>query len=421
MDKLDVETGYEEKDIEDLRESIYIIIDDFVKKNVLEYRFKDFEARIFEHTNEIVEQLHSEVLDIFNNLIIADFIREGIYLYFSMLAPPRSFPDCHARPVKSQRDMGKHIQFLYSKNQPAQQSPAWYAFRREHITASSAWRALASTKNQNQLIYSKCAPLDRQKYSRVNIKSATHHGHRYEQVSILFYEDMYNTEIGELGCLEHDSHPCIAASPDGINIKRNNPRYGRLIEVKNPVSRKLTGIPKKEYWIQMQMQMFVTGIRDCDFLETVFKEYGSVADFDLDGTFVKTAQGRPKGIIVCFFDGRKPVYKYSPWKISREKYEIWYETLLSEENGLTWTQNVYWYLETYSCITVPANDAWMKAALPHFKVLWKTVLKERVEGFSHRKPAKRIKKPPIPTKGDEPTAAVDNIIITVNTETFESM
>ena len=28
-----------------------------------------------------------------------------------------------------------------------------------------------------------------------------------------------------------------------------------MLEIKNPVSREITGIPKEEYWIQMQLQM----------------------------------------------------------------------------------------------------------------------------------------------------------------------
>ena len=73
--------------------------------------------------------------------------------------------------------------------------------------------------------------------------------------------------------MAHKEYPYLLASPDGINIKElKNPRYGAF-EVKNPTNRELTGIPKKEYWIQMQLQMEVWDFDECDFLETVFKEY----------------------------------------------------------------------------------------------------------------------------------------------------
>ena len=55
-----------------------------------------------------------------------------------------------------------------------------------------------------------------------------------------------------------------------LTIRKINERYGRLVEIKNIVNREITGIPKKEYWVQMQLQMEVTDLDECDFLETRF-------------------------------------------------------------------------------------------------------------------------------------------------------
>ena len=79
-------------------------------------------------------------------------------------------------------------------------------------------------------------------------------------------------------------------------------RYGRMLEIKNPTTREITGTPKREYWIQMQMQMGVCGLTECDFLETSFKEYESSEEFMSDGTFAETAGGKPKGVIIYFSD-----------------------------------------------------------------------------------------------------------------------
>ena len=429
IDILVIQPAYEETDIEDLRESIYLIIEDFVKNNVLEYKFEDFETRIFSHTYKIVSLLHAQVLDIFPSLNIHDFITEGIHGYFHMIALPRSYAHYSHTSSISERDLAKHIQYLFDKEQPEQRTHAWFDFRWNHITASNAWQALDSDKNQNQIIYGKCKPINREKYSRINIKSPMHHGQRYEDLSIQFYENLYNTKVGELGCLAHNIHSFIAGSPDGINIKRNNPRYGRLVEIKNPTSRKITGHAKKEYWIQMQIQMFATGLLLCDFLETVYKEYASEEAFDNDGCFTKTAGQKPKGIIVCFHNGKKPIYKYSPYGASKEKYETWYTDLLATNNQLTWIQNVYWYLEDYSCITVPFNAAWMEAALPQFRNIWDTIQKERIEGYDHRKPTKRVKKTALlPSKPPKQSNIVDllnaedtkEVIIKIRTESFSS-
>ena len=51
------------------------------------------------------------------------------------------------------------------------------------------------------------------------------------------YEFDFNTKVGEFGCIKHKDYSFLRASPDGINIKEDSPLYGRLVEVKNPVSK----------------------------------------------------------------------------------------------------------------------------------------------------------------------------------------
>ena len=46
---LSVPKQIQETDIDELRESIYLIIDDFISNNIEEYRYKDFTHRLFEH------------------------------------------------------------------------------------------------------------------------------------------------------------------------------------------------------------------------------------------------------------------------------------------------------------------------------------------------------------------------------------
>jgi hypothetical protein len=91
--------------------------------------------------------------------------------------------------------------------------------------------------------------------------------------------------------------------------------------------------------------MHVTGLHTCDFLETVFKEYKTEEEYKEDGTFNKTKDGKPKGIIVCFHDGNKPIYRYAPWNCNETVFEQWYDDLLDNESTLTWIQNTYWRLE----------------------------------------------------------------------------
>ena len=61
-----------------------------------------------------------------------------------------------------------------------------------------------------------------------------HHGNKYEDVSIMFYEHKYNTKIRDYGCIQHDTYKFLGASPDGINVEPNSELYGRMLEIKNP-------------------------------------------------------------------------------------------------------------------------------------------------------------------------------------------
>ena len=221
---------------------------------------------------------------------------------------------------------------------------------------------------------------------------------------------MFDTKIGEFGCIKHKNIKYLAASPDGINIKKNNKRFMRALEVKNPSSERIiNGIPKKDYWIQMQLQMECCDLQECDFLETRFKEYENEEEFEKDGDFNLTKEGKKKGIMINFYTKDGPEYEYMPFNYSREQYEKWYEKCLDENNERTWVRNIYWYLDEHSCVLVTRNKKWFNSVKGEFKKIWDIVLKERKNGFEHRKPKKRIKK-----KKTENT-----IVIKVRTESFE--
>ena len=403
---------YEDKDIEELLESISLIIADFVTNRPLEYMYEDFRQRVLDYTREVVEVLHNAVLEIFSNIDVEYHLEQANYIYFNLAGLRRSQPTNTRLQEYDQRATSKILRRLRNTPQPQQRTPEWYEFRHQRLTASSIWKALEEGKTLNQLIYAKCKPINRAKYSKVNITSPMHHGHKYEPVSIQLYERDYDTVIEEFGCLPCPDNPCIGASPDGINVKKGNPRYGRLLEVKNPVGRVPTGRPKKDYWVQMQIQMAVTGLHICDFLETVIIEYPDEATFVADGTFTQTADGRQKGIIICFHDGSRPVYEYPPLGLNEEQFDKWMDEAVTKNSTMTWTTNSFWHLAKTTCSVVEYNDAWFQAALPKFEKVWEIIERERKSGYEHRAPTRRSKK-----KKDIVPAT--NVIMKVRTESFD--
>lgn len=283
------------------------------------------------------------------------------------------------------------LEDLKNRYQPPQKSDDWYKYRHGLITASSAWKILDTQSNQNSYIYSKCNPLCLEKFKTVNINSPFHWGNKYEPVSVLYYENKYNTVVADYGCIKHADYDFIGASPDGINVKKDSPKYGRMLEIKNIVNRDITGTPKKEYWIQMQLQMEVCNLDFCDFLECRFKEYEDEEAFYADGTFTHTANNKEKGIMIHFYENDEHIYKYAPFGCNKETYDKW-ENEIMEKHGNTWINTIYWYLQEVSCVIVKRNKVWFQEALPHFTKIWDTITSEKIHGYSHRKPKKREQK-----------------------------
>jgi hypothetical protein len=173
-----------------------------------------------------------------------------------------------------------------------------------------------------------------------------------------------------------------------------------MLEIKNVVSREITGIPKEDYWIQMQIQMEVCRLPECDFLETKFVEYEDESAFDSDSNkendeikWNYNVEGKRRGVIVYFIKNDKPFYEYTPLTItSKSQFDQWFEKVVQSYDGITWIKNIYWRLEVYSCVLVLRDKAWFNSAIPKIQELWKTVETEKVTGYEHRAPKRRIVK-----------------------------
>lgn len=277
-------------------------------------------------------------------------------------------------------DHSQRIQYLKDVPQPAQKTDEWYTFRKQHLTGSNLWKVFGSESTLRQLIYEKLAPTSSSASKSSLGDNPLNWGHKYEPLSNALYERYNDVVVDEFGCIPHDSIAFLAASPDGIvTSKKNN---GRMVEIKNVVSRVITQTPKMDYYIQMQIQMEVCQLDECDFVETKFIEYENVEDFEKDKYKVERGM-----IVVLVKDNCQLVYEYSPLFENRrsrldtfvqevyDKYELNMDTL--ENHGIKWFRNVYWKLEQYSCVYVPRNKKWFDEALPQIQACWDTIEQER--------------------------------------------
>lgn len=432
INAIEINQSYFENEDEqiELFDTCLQIIEDYMLDNPKAITEKDFDETIFE---EVQEMLLLSIENILNNNIllvtddvddeIDDVIMDAIDYYFEFISPSRvSHQNANENSInksimseneindintydlnnnnkkdKEYKDNIKNkILYLESKPQPAQRTPDWYRFRHNLITASNAYKAFDSQSSKNQLIYEKCKPITygEDKKHTVNINSSLHWGQKYETISVMIYEHKYSTKIQDFGCIQHDSHKFLGASPDGINVDDMSPLYGRMLEIKNPVSRDITGIPKKEYWVQCQLQMETCDLDECDFYETKFTEYESEHDFLQDGSFLMSAKNEMKGVMMYFSttDG-SPHYLYKPIIMDKEDYDLWEQDaieLYENDKNMTWIKNNYWKLEQVSCVLILRNRQWFETNIAELGSVWKTIEEERITGYAHRAPKVRV-------------------------------
>jgi putative phage-type endonuclease len=383
--------------------------EDIFDENIKELMISHFDSDLF-YTDDFEEELDE----------IFEHAKSDFYKY---VIPPRSYPDTIILNQPDIKTIESQLNILRNKPQPTQRTPEWYEFRHNLITASNAYKAFENQTVKNQLIYEKCQPLNQCLYVEdantsikdvvlVNTNTPMHWGQKYEPLSIKIYEDKYKTKIEDFGCIQHSIYKFLGASPDGINIDKQSPRYGRMLEIKNIVNREINGIPKKEYWIQMQLQMEVCNLDECDFLETKFIEYPDYLSYYDDTTnevyiddngdeFINVCiskDNKMKGAIIYFHTKEgTPFYVYRPLNLIHP-YEIsqWHEDTIDyyqtcPEFNYTFIKTIYWKLEQISCVLVCRNKHWFNYNIISLQEIWTTIEQERVSGYEHRAPNRRIK------------------------------
>jgi putative phage-type endonuclease len=388
---------FNEDESMELYETCIHIMEVFIKNNPSIITDPDFHDIFDENIQELIKSLFDN--DIFYNddaeEEVDEIIEQARTQFFKDFMPIRSYPSSIILDEPDYDFIEKQINILKGKPQPAQRTKEWYEFRYNLITASNAYKAFDSQSTKNQLIYEKCqsnpslAPETDVKM--VNVNSTLHWGQKYEPLSVMIYEDTYNTKVDDFGCIQHDKFSFIGASPDGINVDKNSLRYGRMLEIKNIVNREIDGIPKKEYWIQMQLQMEVCDLDECDFLETKFTEYEN------SELYWNDTSDKRKGVIMYFHTKEgKPFYKYMPFDIvSFNQVSEWQEQMVdlyqSAEYNYVWIKDYYWKLDIVSCVLVCRNRQWFNDNVGELAEVWSTIVSERVSGFQHRAPNRKTK------------------------------
>lgn len=243
------------------------------------------------------------------------------------------------------------LQKLHALPKIQQKSEEWYEIRRNMITASDFAQALGHGKfgTQRQLIEKKCLPRENETImSRSN--PFFKWGIMFEPVATDIYSDMYKTHVHEFGLIQHPKYDFFGASPDGITDD------GIMLEIKCPFKRKLTGDIPLQYYYQIQGQLDVCELDECDYFECTFEmSEGDIKDF------IENGKGKYKGVLSENVDGS---YNYE------ELYPPDCHPTITEKDP----KKKYWILKEYNLKRVEKDVDFVNKKLQELKGVWDKIV-----------------------------------------------
>lgn len=138
-----------------------------------------------------------------------------------------------------------------------QRSQEWLDLRDNMITASDVASAIGENHYESTDAFIKKKVL-KTKWAG---NAATQHGTLLEPFVRDLYDEMTGRKSHEIGLVQHRTYPWLGASPDGVT------EDGLLIEIKCPLSRKIEAKVPKHYLPQVQLQLEITDLEECDFIQ----------------------------------------------------------------------------------------------------------------------------------------------------------
>jgi putative phage-type endonuclease len=354
---------------------LQMIIHDLIKNHTISNNdLINEREEIVNHIKTIYQQI-----DILTEEKEKLFLEElNLYLDLRIVIP------CPNYTTKEIENLSMSIKKLKKIPQPEQRTEEWYNFRNNRLTASDLATAIRKNpySNKNKLILNKCGISE-----PWNPGPAIIHGVKFEDVAVSIYEKRNNVIIYEYGCLPHPELECFGASPDGIcDPKSHNKNYiGRMLEIKCPSKRPITGFIPEYYHYQVQGQLEVCNLNYCDFLECKITEISKEEYYKLGNI--------EKGVVVELHDDDlgKMIYKYSELCICPSKIDDWEETIIDTifSSNMSYIKTTYWKLSDYNCLLIARDKKLWSDVEPEIISFWKEVEKYRLEGHEELLPKKK--------------------------------
>jgi putative phage-type endonuclease len=288
----------------------------------------------------------------------------------------------------------RQLRFLRSLTFAPQRSPEWLALRKNLLTASDLAGALSKSKfiSRPRLVQSKAearVPMicdcDREREESsvggaggaggANAASTFTHpalswGTMFEPMIARIYAEKHdNITLYDFGLIPHPTLKCFGASPDGIT------EFGKMVEIKCPWRRVIQdGEVPEQYYLQIQGQLSVCQLDECDYIEVVMEDITSESAYY---ECVGPEETHAHGVILELQVADKDTYDYSPPGLTPKEAMEWSKKTLKEWIRKDPTLNIRrvrpWKMKKMNLVPVRFNPELWESLVPQIQTFWNEV------------------------------------------------
>lgn len=264
---------------------------------------------------------------------------------------------------------------LMNRPQTAQRTTDWYTEFKRCLTASEIYKVFGSPRERGILVMQKAGKIEMpgRGQSLAVLRSNMNPfdwGICFEPVAKLIIEDYWKAIIHDVGRFVHLVDKRMAASPDGLIIRslEKPDMGGHLLEIKCPKSRTIGLKVPMEYFYQMQLQLEVTGVRACEYVEAKFEFVDEAPSSKWYGKIV---------VVGCFNEKEKEwlacKYVYGPLCNLDWVPDLGLNERILETN--TWKCDKIHHVRVYR------DEAWFASLKPKLDEFWSDIEKAKAGEF----------------------------------------
>ncbi len=251
-----------------------------------------------------------------------------------------------------------------------QRTEEWFEARKTRLTASDLYDAVKGGNVSIKLAKKKAnIVVDTINYNAI---PALKWGTMFEPMATRCYsQKMNNIAIHDFGLVCDTVNEHFGASPDGIN------ELGIMLEIKCPYSRKIVdGVIPEKYKMQIQGQLAVCKLKECDYIECVFKSLDSVEEY-VESVADDTVEKH--GVIAEFYNQKgEYVYYYSepnqtPKECVAEICDRLCIASICKDQHLKFSKYTYWRLDEMIIQRVVFNAKAWETIVPKINTFWESV------------------------------------------------